>query len=192
LLALSGGHAGLTKTVLSLLANEPKRSLTDVAPTLADRPEVQAECRKVWDGLAEAEQLALCVLGRQGPVDADTLERLERRGLARGKPRPAIFAPLFAEFARQQGATAGGGHGRQAQPAVSAERRSAHRGPGRAGIRATVCALRAPGRGVHVRRAWRSRVSEMLERRQAPSGDSDNKMLYWKRGWPFLARRCRS
>jgi hypothetical protein len=105
LIDLSGGHAGLLKAALSTLWDRYRAGIVvEVRSTLGDEPAVQAECRKVWQSLAEGEQLALCALVRDEPVDANTLAHLERRGLARRSGSgQAVFSPLFAGYARLQG-----------------------------------------------------------------------------------------
>ena len=103
LIELSGGHAGLLKTLLSLLWDAHRGGgLAGMAPTLKDEPAVQAECRKVWGSLPEGEQAALSVLASGGQADSRVLRRLKRKGLVRGGQLSSIFSPLFAHFIRQQ------------------------------------------------------------------------------------------
>jgi DNA-binding winged helix-turn-helix (wHTH) protein len=104
LLELSGGHAGLLKTILSLLwGTYQGASLEQLTPCLKDEPAVQSECRKVWGSLSEDEQAALCALADGAQIDPPMLRRLKLRGLVRGDQSEAsLFSPLFADFACQQ------------------------------------------------------------------------------------------
>ncbi len=103
LVELSGGHAGLLKTLLSLLWDAHHGGdLAGMAPALKDEPAVQAECLKVWGSLPEGEQSALSVLASGGQADLHVLRRLKRKGLVRGGQLSSIFSPLFAHFIHQQ------------------------------------------------------------------------------------------
>ena len=107
LVELSGGHAGLLKATLSLLWSAGfEGKLAKLDPVLANEPALQAECRKVWDGLLEGEQGALCALASGLRVDPAALGSLQRRGLVRETgPQPptfSMFSPLFADFVRRQ------------------------------------------------------------------------------------------
>jgi len=104
LVELSGGHAGLLKATLSLLwdARFPG-NLEELVPFLSDEPMVQAECRKVWQGLSESEQATLCMLAGGAQADPQTLHRLQNKGLVReNRPETPFFSSLFADFVRQQ------------------------------------------------------------------------------------------
>lgn len=100
LVQLSGGHAGLLKTIVSRLWNETQHSdLAEITPTLTNELAVQAECRKVWDSLPESEQAALGALTAGTVVDSRVLQRLKRRGLVwEDQDTPSLFSPLFADF----------------------------------------------------------------------------------------------
>ncbi len=103
LIGLSGGHAGLIKAALSLLAGAPPAgSVDEMTAALMDEPAMQAECRKVWTSLAEDEQAALRALIGRAPADPQALRRLKRKGLVRQDQPVVIFSPLFAGLIRQQ------------------------------------------------------------------------------------------
>jgi hypothetical protein len=130
LIELSGGHAGLLKAILSLLwdagrdddgsteasaacdefsrveiSRTPVKVLAELLPALSDEPAVQTECRKMWNGLSESEQAALCALacGVQAQADPHTLGLLECRGLTRkSQSEISLFSPLFADFVLRQ------------------------------------------------------------------------------------------
>ncbi len=99
LVELSGGHAGLIKTLLSL---DKGALLAD--PGLIDHPAVQAECEKVWASLAEDEQAALCAVASGAPVASSAVQRAKLKGLVRAGSAhsAAVFSPLFADFCRRQ------------------------------------------------------------------------------------------
>ena len=66
---------------------------------LADDPEVDAECRRIWDSL-EPEERADLGRVRLDPLrvpTAEGLRRLERRGLVQQRPgrSPELFSPVF-------------------------------------------------------------------------------------------------
>lgn len=107
LIQLSGGHAGLLKAILSLLWDTPyEGNLDELVLTLHDEQLVQAECRKVWDGLSKIEQTTLCTLASGAQIDPHTLRHLKRRGLVQeGRPDTPIFSPLFTSFVLQQSLT---------------------------------------------------------------------------------------
>lgn len=104
LIELSGGHAGLIETALSLLWDAHREDdLADLATTLSEEPVVRAECRKVWDSLLESEQAALCALASGTQVGPRVLHRLKRRGLIwEGQSSLSLFSPVFADFVRHQ------------------------------------------------------------------------------------------
>ncbi len=105
LIELSGGHAGLLKTMLSLRGTAPAESdRRSDNMSLKDDPAVRAECQKVWHSLSESEQVGLCAVVSSAPVEASTLRRLKLKGLVRasGPHSATLFSPLFADFCRQQ------------------------------------------------------------------------------------------
>jgi DNA-binding winged helix-turn-helix (wHTH) protein len=104
LVELSGGHAGLLKTILSLLWGAYRESgLSKLIPLLNDEPEVQIECQKVWGGLPESEQATLCAVAGGTQTGDLILRRLRRKGLLReDRLGLSFFSPLFADFVRQQ------------------------------------------------------------------------------------------
>jgi DNA-binding winged helix-turn-helix (wHTH) protein len=101
---LSGGHPATLKAILGLLWDVRRGgSLARLAATLDGEPAVQAECRKVWDGLTEGEQAALRALAAGAQADPGALQRLEYRGLVRAdQSGVGLFSPLFAAFVRRQ------------------------------------------------------------------------------------------
>lgn len=104
LVALSGGHAGTIKAILSLLWDTHRGdSLAELALSLEDEPTVQVECRKLWGSLAESEQAALCTLAAGRQTEPTALGHLQRRGLVQeSQTGPRLFSPLFAAFVRRQ------------------------------------------------------------------------------------------
>jgi hypothetical protein len=104
LVELSGGHAGLIKAILGLLANlSPDSGPADILVTLEREPTVEAECNKVWRSLSQIEQTALCALAGGAKVDSNVFSRLQLKGLVRtSRSQPLLFSPLFADFCRRQ------------------------------------------------------------------------------------------
>ncbi|MEP7357365.1 MAG: AAA family ATPase [Anaerolineales bacterium] len=99
LFMLGGGHAGLLRALFFASQVDPNEgSLSTVAAEkLAEHPDVEAECRKIWDSLEIEEQAALTALAEGVPPDSDGLHRLERRGLVhpRLNGRYEFFSPVF-------------------------------------------------------------------------------------------------
>ena len=111
LIEMSGGHAGLLKTVLSFIWNNESTSalLKDVAE-LMNESSVHRECGKIWESLAAGEQAALCALARGEPLPSQMLAHLTLRGLLRRSSAvQAFFSPLFAAFVKEQTPPAGRG-----------------------------------------------------------------------------------
>jgi hypothetical protein len=103
LIDLSGGHAGLIKSTLSLLWNGQAHSLNELSPNLNEEPAIHAECWKVWAGLPEREQATVQALLVGKQPDLPTLRQLQRKGLlGDSQPETGLFSPLFADFVRRQ------------------------------------------------------------------------------------------
>jgi len=111
LVELSGGHAGLIKAILSLLCNaDYAGDLARLTAALDTEPAIQAECWKVWDGVSEDEQGALCALAHGARAAPDARRLLRHKGLIReDQPESPIFSPLFAGFVCQQAPPPKGG-----------------------------------------------------------------------------------
>lgn len=96
---LAGGHAGLLRIIFDVW-----RDITpagDTAATLAQRPEVSSECRRILHGLHEEEQQAALALahGRREVADPVLVEHLETRGLvARTGNEVTWFSQVFARY----------------------------------------------------------------------------------------------
>jgi DNA-binding winged helix-turn-helix (wHTH) protein len=105
LLELSGGHAGLLKAILSLLWNGDNPGvLTKPATVLAKESVIERECQKTWGNLSENEKADLCSFSNGDPLDEQTLDHLQDRGLLRqGKNNVrGVFSPLLASFIQDQ------------------------------------------------------------------------------------------
>ncbi len=105
LLEFSGGHAGLLKTILSLIWNtDNPGKLAKTASSLAKESVVERECQKLWGSLSESEKTALCFFSNGDPLEQQALDHLIARGLVRQskKDSMAIFSPLMASFVREQ------------------------------------------------------------------------------------------
>ncbi len=113
----SGGHPALLETtcrILGLLTGRPMREPSQnwiihrrAAEMLAQDLNIQAECRKIWSDLSEAEQEALLAIGRGAEIEAveaaDGLDSVIAKQLItiNGAER-RIFARALAEFVQRQ------------------------------------------------------------------------------------------
>jgi DNA-binding response OmpR family regulator len=63
---------------------------------------VQAECRKLWDDLTEAQQdVLVAVVGAEEDLNRDALDSLQKKGLLR-EGEELLFSPVFESFVRRQ------------------------------------------------------------------------------------------
>ncbi len=106
------GHLGLLLSVtrtLGEVTGEPVRDAgqdwlihRQVRERLDGEPNVQAECRRLWDDLTEAQQDTLiAVVGTEEDVDERVLESLRLKGLIRSK-QDLLVSPVFEGFVRRQ------------------------------------------------------------------------------------------
>jgi hypothetical protein len=112
LLHHANGHLGLLLAVsraLGEVTGEPVRDAgqdwlihRQVREQLDRDLNVQAECRKLWDDLTEAQQDTLvAVVGSDEDVDERALESLRSKGLLR-EGKDMLFSPVFEGFVRRQ------------------------------------------------------------------------------------------
>ena len=98
---LAGGHAGLLRAVFFATQYNPALAADSQSSEnwvhVADHPDVEAECGKIWASLEPEEQADLALVARGETPGHDGARRLERRGLVRVhlKGRYEIFAPIF-------------------------------------------------------------------------------------------------
>ncbi len=100
---LSGGHAGLLRTLFFAAVQGIDALAPDALNRLAANAGVEGECQKIVDSLEEEERIDLQhILLRQAP-SADGLRRLQKRGLARVHPTRGaeLFSPAFERMAGQ-------------------------------------------------------------------------------------------
>lgn len=106
LLRLSGGHAGLLVALFDVLLHDengfPDHDLGNWALT---QPQVAEECRKLWCGLAQDEQLALSRLAQGIGAAHDMRNLLALKGLIQTGHRDegSFFSPVFREFVLAHG-----------------------------------------------------------------------------------------
>lgn len=101
---LSGGHAGLLKTVLSVIWSNDSQStsLMDLAG-LMNEPSIRRECGKIWESLSDAEKAALCSINNREVIQPQMLRHLAARGLVRmSGAETDFFSPLFAAYTKEQ------------------------------------------------------------------------------------------
>jgi hypothetical protein len=106
LLTLSSGHPGLLVALLDTMAQAvtlPNRE--DNGQVLLSRPQVTEECRKLWAGLAQDEQIALSHLAQGVGIAYRVRQLLELKGLIQTTraDEATIFSSLFKEFVLTQG-----------------------------------------------------------------------------------------
>lgn len=105
--ALTWGHPTLTTKVvkaLGALEQGPKLG-EEILSTLKAVPEIQRECRRLWESLPESEQKTLLqwLEGIRSLTVTPYLGSLEERGLVRqANGCPVIFSPLFEWFLREK------------------------------------------------------------------------------------------
>lgn len=113
--AWAGGHPALLETtcrILGLLTGRPVRDPSQdwiihrrAAEMLAQDLNIQAECRKIWNDLTDAEQAALLAVGQEadGAENPPELESVAAKHLVTEVGAEwRIFARSFAEFVQRQ------------------------------------------------------------------------------------------
>lgn len=110
----SGGHPALLETtcrILGLLTGRPVRDSSQdwiihrrAAEVLAQDLNIQAECRKIWNDLSDAEQAVLLAVCRTTDgADLPNLESVMAKHLVVGAgTERRIFARCFGEFVQRQ------------------------------------------------------------------------------------------
>lgn len=104
ILSLAGGHARLIRILFDIWAQEGPPGAQTVE-VLAARPEVQKECKRVFDSLHDQEREVALRAARGAhnkSADWDTLDHLARRGLLVNLDPIEWFSPLMAHFLRTQ------------------------------------------------------------------------------------------
>ncbi|MDW8316984.1 MAG: winged helix-turn-helix domain-containing protein [Anaerolineae bacterium] len=105
-LALSGGHPGLLVALCDLLSNGCQvPAAGDLAAWALAQPPVAEECRKLWEGLADDERLALSRLAHGIGASYTLRELLALKGLIRPLEQGAVefFSPVFRQYVLSQG-----------------------------------------------------------------------------------------
>lgn len=105
LFELSGGHAGLLKTILSLLwATGNTAGLTKPTLALTEEFAVERECQKIWGSLSEEEKTTLCLFSKGDPLDEQAFNHLAERGLLRKNKNDIwmIFSSVLTSFVQKQ------------------------------------------------------------------------------------------
>jgi hypothetical protein len=101
---LSGGHAGLIRSIYFAVRRNPD-SLENMTPAqLLTNADIEDECSKILHSLEDEERAELRRLVTQAAPTTDGLARLKRRGLILSPTfsTPQIFAPVFDVYLRQQ------------------------------------------------------------------------------------------
>lgn len=106
LLSLSGGHPGLLVALFDVLVHTATGFPTDrLTAWAAGQPQVVEECRKLWSGLAQDEQMALGRLALGIDVPFPVRELLALKGLIRSarSDEASFSSPLLHEYVLTQG-----------------------------------------------------------------------------------------
>jgi DNA-binding winged helix-turn-helix (wHTH) protein len=108
----AGGHLGIMLAVCRALGQVTGRTVRDESQDwlihrqvreMLDRDlNVQAEVRKLWDDLTEAQQdVMVGIVGAEASLDQRAMDSLAKKGLLREK-EGLLFAPVFEAFVRRQ------------------------------------------------------------------------------------------
>jgi hypothetical protein len=104
----SGGHPGLIRALLDILISDPDAARSNIMadlPRTIKHENVQEECRKVWFGLLEEEQVALkqVVQNPTAEIAPDLLKLLLSKGLLQSSgDRKWAFSILFEQYVKIQ------------------------------------------------------------------------------------------
>lgn len=95
-----GGHPGLMRALFFATVNRINLYEPDAQLRLAEHPEIESECKKIWDSLEPAEQAALALISQAQTPTGDSARRLQRRGLITTlHPNQfTFFSPLFETY----------------------------------------------------------------------------------------------
>ncbi len=107
MLLLSGGHPGLLVALFdAILRGGEKLSIGDRTKWALAQPQVLEECRKLWAGLEQDEQLELSRLAQGIGAAYSVRERLVLKGLivAESPVGASFFSPVFKEYVLTHGA----------------------------------------------------------------------------------------
>ena len=99
ILKQTGGHPGLIRTVFPVVRSG---SAVAAESLLMDR-QVEEECRRIWQSLADTEQKALSILVHQkhlSSIDDATMSQLKEKGLVgcNGSADDQVFSPLLEKY----------------------------------------------------------------------------------------------
>ncbi|MCG8346768.1 MAG: winged helix-turn-helix domain-containing protein [Chloroflexales bacterium] len=99
--ALSGGHPGLLVALFDCMRSQG----VSVADDMFDQPTIREECRKLWEGLANDERLALSHLADGRSIPDAPRAILELKGLIHTQhDRLTMFSPIFTRYVQTEAA----------------------------------------------------------------------------------------
>jgi DNA-binding winged helix-turn-helix (wHTH) protein len=114
ILSLSGRLPAFLKVAFTGLANGVLQKGQAAAwdESLLKRPEIERQCRQLWDDMTETQQVVLLRVMAGTPareIEPEPLAYLERLGLvARDGDRRRLFSPLFEGYVHQMKGLSGG------------------------------------------------------------------------------------
>jgi DNA-binding winged helix-turn-helix (wHTH) protein len=103
---LSGGHPGLMVALFDVLSNGENGSLSsDPVEWTLKQSQVVEECRKLWIGLKQDEQLALSRLAQGIDTSYSMRKLLTLKGLLQSISKDVVkfFSPVFFQYVLTQG-----------------------------------------------------------------------------------------
>ncbi|MBN2148878.1 MAG: hypothetical protein JW726_15935 [Anaerolineales bacterium] len=99
-IALSGGHPGLTQAIYQLMVEKnAKDELPGDLRWISSQKNVLEECRKLWEGLTDMERAGLLNLISGKPLSEYTRDLLELKQLIRPDGSQGhLFSPVFEQY----------------------------------------------------------------------------------------------
>jgi len=100
---LSGGHAGLLRSIFFAAQQGVAVTAADSVDRLIAKGDVEAECKKIWDSFEEEVHTDLCRISSRENATNEGTQILIKHGLLRLNDAglPEFTSPVFAKFVHQ-------------------------------------------------------------------------------------------